>query len=99
MVTLFSITAFAASKLVKDEAVSSPSVKARILKRHYGYLFLKATNWLTACIIESYNLVDPLGLAPAISLLKSYMASKGLSTKRANLNIICEGQTQIISLL
>lgn len=31
--------------------------------------------------------------------LKSYMASKGLSTKRANLNIICEGQTQIISLL
>ncbi|AFC23401.1 toxin-antitoxin system YwqK family antitoxin [Saprospira grandis] len=31
--------------------------------------------------------------------LKSYMASKGLNTKRAHLNIVCEGQTQIISLL
>lgn len=65
------ITALVASNTEYFEQVSSPSVNAKILKIHSGYLFLNYTSWLTPFTIESYNLVEPLGLAADTKRLKS----------------------------
>lgn len=56
-----STTALALERTVAVEPLSYPSVSANILRRQLGYLNLNFLSCYTAVVIQSYNLVDPLG--------------------------------------
>lgn len=53
------------------DPVSSPSVRASILSMQSGYLVLNSARDLTVTAIASYMVVDLLGAAVEMSLLKS----------------------------